>query len=379
MIIQRLNSHYDKCSKGLLLYSKDVDSIKSVLDENKKNGFASFNISGKIVNIRTDKDGKYIVKRNYSTEGYKGLLKQLPSVLGLGSSPFAKQLSQRLNSDCFQKNEPVNFGSTPNVAVKFFNNALFGDEDDRKSVKSYLPKNVESISLDSFAGRLKGRLYTTGNSADKKTVVFIHGSGSSAESQSNSLAATYNQNGYNVLAVNMRGYGNSDGLPSEKGMYSDAQVMFDYVHQTLGVSEGDILIHGYSLGGPVAANLYKHLELSGVKTAGLILDRPMPSMRSAIVAHEVPNPLGVLGLVSSSINGKFDVQENLKGIDSSANIMLITDNEGLGLEGEKMRLSLSKSGVRTIGSAINGDHFDTMNAMKTIFNDNNKNFFEVSH
>ncbi|PHU99481.1 hypothetical protein CSQ88_22295 [Iodobacter sp. BJB302] len=330
-------------------------------------------IAGKVVNIRTDKDGKYIVKRDYSTEGFS---KRFFSVLG--SSPFSKQLSQRLNFDYSQKSEPVNFGGTPNVVAKIFNNALFGAEEDRRSVSCYLPRNAERVSLDSFAGQLNGRLYKTGNPEDKKTVVFIHGSDSSAEAQSSDLATTYNQNGYNVLAVNMRGYGKSDGVPSEKGMYSDAQVMFDYVHKTLGVPEGDILIHGYSLGGPVAANLYKHLELSGLKTAGLILDRPMPSMRSAIVAHEMLNPIGLVGLISSSINGKFDVQENLKGIDVSANIMLITDNEGLGAEGEKMRLALAKSGINTVGSSVCGDHQDTMEAMKTIFNENNKEFFSAS-
>ncbi|STQ90194.1 hypothetical protein [Iodobacter fluviatilis] len=98
-------------------------------------------------------------------------------------------------------------------------------------------------------------------------------------------------------------------------------------------------------------------------------------MRSAIVAHEVLNPLGVVGLISSSINGKFDVQENLKGIDSSANIMLITDDEGLGAEGEKMRVALAKSGINTLGSPVHGDHYNSRVAMETIFSENNKVFF----
>ncbi|STQ90193.1 alpha/beta hydrolase [Iodobacter fluviatilis] len=273
-MIDLLNVQWNRGGKELLCLRNDVNSIKSTLNENKKNGFACFKIAGKVVNIRTDKDGKYIVKRDYSTEGFS---KRFFSVLG--SSPFSKQLSQRLNSDYSQKSEPVNFGGTPNVVSKIFNNALFGDEEDRRSTSSDLSANADPISLDGFAGQLNGRLYKTGNLEDKKTVIFIHGGTQniSADKQSSSLAETYNNNGYDVLAVNMRGYGKSDGLPSEKGMYSDAQVMFDYVHQTLGIPVGDILIHGYSLGGPVAANLYKHLESSGLKTAGLILDRPMPS------------------------------------------------------------------------------------------------------
>lgn len=50
-----------------------------------------------------------------------------------------------------------------------------------------------------------------------------------------------------------RGYGRSEGTPSETGTYRDAAAAWRYLTQTRGTEEGKIITMGRSLGGSIAA------------------------------------------------------------------------------------------------------------------------------
>lgn len=60
--------------------------------------------------------------------------------------------------------------------------------------------------------------------------------------------------GRDVLAFDYRGYGRSDGKPSEKGTYLDAQAAFGWLRQQ-GYRPEHIIVLGESLGGGVATEL----------------------------------------------------------------------------------------------------------------------------
>lgn len=113
-----------------------------------------------------------------------------------------------------------------------------------------------------------------------------------------------------MLAVNLRGYGESDGGPSEKGLYQDARTMFNYLVNDKGIDPSNIIIHGYSMGGPIAADLARYAAQNGQAVSGLLLDRPMPSMTKAITAHEVANPAGIVGAIAKAVNGQFSVEKS---------------------------------------------------------------------
>jgi uncharacterized protein len=73
--------------------------------------------------------------------------------------------------------------------------------------------------------------------------------------------------GVNLFAYDYRGFGASDGVPSEAGVYADADAAYRYVTETLRVSPSRIILFGHSLGTGVTIELARH-----VPAAGLILE-----------------------------------------------------------------------------------------------------------
>ncbi|GFK33390.1 Multifunctional-autoprocessing repeats-in-toxin [Vibrio cholerae] len=249
--------------------------------------------------------------------------------------------------------------------TRFLNNELYGDKEARRKIgeitQTLLDHAVEKgesqkITLQGEAGRLTG-YYHQGtapsegetSSPSGKVVLFLHGSGSSAEEQASAIRNHYQKQGIDMLAVNLRGYGESDGGPSEKGLYQDARTMFNYLVNDKGIDPSNIIIHGYSMGGPIAADLARYAAQNGQAVSGLLLDRPMPSMTKAITAHELANPAGIVGAIAKAVNGQFSVEKNLEGLPKETSILLLTDNEGLGNEGEKLRTKLTASGYNVTG------------------------------
>ncbi|EJO9871467.1 MARTX multifunctional-autoprocessing repeats-in-toxin holotoxin RtxA [Vibrio vulnificus] len=249
--------------------------------------------------------------------------------------------------------------------TRFLNNELYGEKDARRKIgditQTLLDHAVENgesqkVTLKGEAGRLTGYYHQGAASSEGETsatsgkvVLFLHGSGSSAEEQASAIRNHYQKQGIDMLAVNLRGYGESDGGPSEKGLYQDARTMFHYLVNDKGIDPSNIIIHGYSMGGPIAADLARYAAQNGQAVSGLLLDRPMSSMTKAITAHEVANPAGIVGAIAKAVNGQFSVEKNLKGLPKETPILLLTDNEGLGEEGEKLRAKLAIAGYNVTG------------------------------
>ncbi|HAS6296752.1 TPA: MARTX multifunctional-autoprocessing repeats-in-toxin holotoxin RtxA [Vibrio vulnificus] len=249
--------------------------------------------------------------------------------------------------------------------TRFLNNELYGEKDARRKIgditQTLLDHAVENgesqkVTLKGEAGRLTGYYHQGAASSEGETsatsgkvVLFLHGSGSSAEEQASEIRNHYQKQGIDMLAVNLRGYGESDGGPSEKGLYQDARTIFNYLVNDKGIDPSNIIIHGYSMGGPIAADLARYAAQNGQAVSGLLLDRPMPSMTKAITAHEMANPAGIVGAIAKAVNGQFSVEKNLKGLPKETPILLLTDNEGLGEEGEKLRAKLAIAGYNVTG------------------------------
>jgi fermentation-respiration switch protein FrsA (DUF1100 family) len=79
--------------------------------------------------------------------------------------------------------------------------------------------------------------------------------------------------GLNLLTLDYRGYGESRGVPTEWGLYRDADAAYRYLRESRRVPASQIVVFGHSLGSAVAVDL-----ASRVPTAGLILEGALTSV-----------------------------------------------------------------------------------------------------
>jgi uncharacterized protein len=80
----------------------------------------------------------------------------------------------------------------------------------------------------------------------------------------------------NILALEYRGYGHSEGKPSEAGLYLDADAAYQYLTDTKRIDPRSIVSFGQSLGTTVATDLAARR-----KVGALILEAPLPSASRA--------------------------------------------------------------------------------------------------
>jgi uncharacterized protein len=89
------------------------------------------------------------------------------------------------------------------------------------------------------------------------TLLYLHGNGHNIGSNINQAKRLYDQ-GFSVLLIDYRGYGQSDGSPSEQGVYADAEAAWQYMVTQRQVNPKSIVLYGHSLGGAIATNLATH-------------------------------------------------------------------------------------------------------------------------
>ena len=124
--------------------------------------------------------------------------------------------------------------------------------------------------------------------------LYLHGNAGNITHRADHLVAI-REAGSEVLIIDYRGYGKSDGSPTEAGMYRDAEAAYQYLLEQ-GYGAGRILIHGESLGTAAAVDLAARKACAGV-----ILEAPFPSAR-AVAQTVLPfiGPLVASGLETAS-------------------------------------------------------------------------------
>lgn len=115
--------------------------------------------------------------------------------------------------------------------------------------------------------------------------LFLHGNGGNLTHRIAHLQAIRDA-GSSVLILDYRGYGRSQGRPSETGLYRDAHAAYLHLRKA-GYPPSRIVLHGESLGCAVAVEL-----ASREPCAGMILEAPFTS--AADVARRVLPFLGPL-------------------------------------------------------------------------------------
>jgi len=72
--------------------------------------------------------------------------------------------------------------------------------------------------------------------------------------------------GLNVFIFDYRGYGLSQGSPSESGLRMDIKAAYDYLIQERGISPENIILYGESLGGAVVIDLAQRVNIGALIT-----------------------------------------------------------------------------------------------------------------
>jgi len=104
---------------------------------------------------------------------------------------------------------------------------------------------------------------------DAPVLMYVHGNGANLSSFVD-IAASCHQHGLSFFAIDYRGYGTSEGTPTEQGLYRDARAGYDWLAAR--GAAGRTVLYGQSLGTAVASWL-----AGQVRVAGLVLEAALPS------------------------------------------------------------------------------------------------------
>ncbi|XP_033100697.1 protein ABHD13-like [Anneissia japonica] len=117
------------------------------------------------------------------------------------------------------------------------------------------------------------------------TILFFHGNAGNIGHRYVNANALYSTCGCNVMLLEYRGFGRSDGTPSESGMYVDAQAALDYLHTRSDIDHTKMFLMGRSLGGAVAIHLASKVENQD-RIRGIVLENTftnIPEMGAVVI------------------------------------------------------------------------------------------------
>ena len=93
-------------------------------------------------------------------------------------------------------------------------------------------------------------------------LLYFHGNGGNVSTYLSFTSALRNL-GFNVLMLEYRGYGESEGVASETGLFEDARTAYRYLIER-GIPPEHIGLYGFSLGSGVAVDLASEVEVGAL-------------------------------------------------------------------------------------------------------------------
>jgi uncharacterized protein len=153
----------------------------------------------------------------------------------------------------------------------------------------FRPGRVELRSDD--GAKLVGRI-CRGKIPDSAAtwVLYFHGKGGNATSRG-AFHAGLVRMGLSVVVAEYRGYGESDGAPTEEGIYRDAAAFYGYLRDTLRIRPSQIVVYGLSLGSAVAIDLASKVPVGRLIVEGAFSSLPdigqemYPYIPARLLAH----------------------------------------------------------------------------------------------
>jgi esterase/lipase len=172
---------------------------------------------------------------------------------------------------------------------------------------SYLKHNYAEKLIENESETIRVAVLNEGK---EKAIIYFGGNNewvlSTAERREKKLS------NYTVYLVNYRGYGGSTGDTTQKGLYSDALVIYD----TLKKEHKDVYLLGRSLGSGVATYVAGKREIKK-----LALVTPYDSVLNVAQGKYPMYPIDLI------LKDKFDSVENLKNIKDTKILILMAEGD----------------------------------------------------
>ena len=159
----------------------------------------------------------------------------------------------------------------------------------------------ENVSFETNDGlRLSGWFVPKEDS--RGVILFCHGNAGNIGHRLDSIRL-FNQLGLEVFIFDYRGYGESEGKPSEQGTYEDVKAAWEYLVEERQIEPGRIVVFGRSLGGAIASWL-----ASGYTPGTLILESVFTSLPDVAATHYPYMPVRLM------LRFKYDTAEYLSKV-----------------------------------------------------------------
>lgn len=186
-------------------------------------------------------------------------------------------------------------------------------------LRCYLLTQSKSLDTDQYKDAYAlNRTYATDDQmiSDRPTIVMFHGNGGNHGHRVPLAKIFFMRFRCNVLMMSYRGYGKSEGSPSEKGLQIDAQTALDYLTEHPVFSRTNIILYGQSIGGAVSIDLASR---NPTKISALILENTFTSLPSLI-----PHAMPALSSVSFLCHQKWDSINKIPLIPATTPILMLS-------------------------------------------------------
>ncbi len=156
---------------------------------------------------------------------------------------------------------PSRFQIPPNQLTEL--QLLSDDNGDKALIRAVFLGNPDSISADTV-------------------ILYCHGNKNHMDlywNRAKLLSWTGKQGRFGVLMLDYRGYGLSEGNPSESGLYADVIACMKWLKEK-GLKNGNLILYGYSLGSAPATKLA--VDNPVMPVSKLILEAPFASAQAMV-------------------------------------------------------------------------------------------------
>jgi abhydrolase domain-containing protein 12 len=148
------------------------------------------------------------------------------------------------------------------------------NSDSQRSIKEHFEK---------FFPAQRDNKLSANNNNNNNIIIYIHGSaGDRSGAARIQLCQNLAQLGYHVFAIDVRGYGDSTGWPTETGVVKDTLAIYNNLKTFITLNskqKPNIYLYGHSLGAAIALHAAKILShLHDSLPAGIILESPFKNV-----------------------------------------------------------------------------------------------------